>query len=154
MTGLMILRAMSPYIAEMYLGRHTSTGGNSGFDLIVPESIVCKARQVTYVDFKVQGMTTNGSGFFLLPRSSLSKTPLRLANSVGLIDPTYRGNLIAALENTSSEDVIIPANSRPVQLALPSLQPFDLEWTFMELPKTDRGAGGFGSTGGGATSIS
>jgi len=141
---------MSPYIADIYLGRgsHTSTGGNSGFDLTVPETVVCRAQQVTFVDFRIQGMTGNGSGFFLMPRSSLSKTPLRLANSVGLIDPTYRGNLIAALENTSNEDFILPGGSRPVQLALPSLQPFDIEWTYTELPKTDRGAGGFGSSGG------
>jgi dUTP pyrophosphatase len=102
---------------------------------------------VTYVDFKIQAMTTCGSGFFLLPRSSLSKTPLRLANSVGLIDPTYRGNLIAALENTSDTDFILAESSRPVQIAVPSLQPFDIEWTFMELPNTERGSGGFGSTG-------
>jgi len=149
MTGQMILRALSPYVADLYLARgsHTNTNRNSGFDLIVTEPTVCKARQVTYVDFKIQAMTTCGSGFFLLPRSSLSKTPLRLANSVGLIDPTYRGNLIAALENTSDTDFILAESSRPVQIAVPSLQPFDIEWTFMELPNTERGSGGFGSTG-------
>ena len=144
----MILRALSTTAADHYIDRKWHTEGNSGFDLLVLEPTVCKAKSVTYVGFDVQAMTSNGSGFFLLPRSSLSKTPLRLANSVGLIDPNYRGNLIAALENTSDEDFTLARTSRPVQLALPSLMPFDVVWSTEDLPATERGAGGFGSTGG------
>jgi dUTP pyrophosphatase len=91
-------------------------------------------------------MTSDGAGFFLLPRSSISKTPLRLANSVGLIDPTYRGTLMAALENTSSGDITIHAGTRLMQVCVPSLMPFRVEWADY-LPATARGAGGFGSTG-------
>ena len=144
----MILRALSTTAVDHYVDRAWHTDGNSGFDLQVLEPTVCKAKSVTYVGFDVQAMTSNGSGFFLLPRSSLSKTPLRLANSVGLIDPNYRGNLIAALENTSDEDFTLARTSRPVQLALPSLMPFDVVWSTEDLPTTERGAGGFGSTGG------
>lgn len=144
----MLLRALSTEVSDSYLDRKWHTEGNSGFDLLVTEPTLCKAKTVTYVNFGLQAMTSDGSGFFLLPRSSLSKTPLRLANSVGLIDPTYRGSLIAALENTSDEDYMLARTSRPVQIAISSLRPFDVIWATEDLPKTERGAGGFGSTGG------
>lgn len=89
---------------------------------------------------------TGNAGFFLLPRSSIAKTPLRLANSIGLIDPTYRGCLMAALENTSSGDITIHAGTRLMQVCLPSLEPFRVDWVDY-LPQTQRGAGAFGSTG-------
>ena len=145
---MMILRALSSHAVDHYVDRKWNTEGNSGFDLLVLEPTICKAKSVTYVGFDIQAMTSNGSGFFLLPRSSLSKTPLRLANSVGLIDPNYRGPIIAALENTSDEDFVLARTSRPVQLALPSLMQFDVIWSTQDLPVTERGAGGFGSTGG------
>jgi dUTP pyrophosphatase len=143
----MNFHAESPDVAALYASRSTATDGNSGFDLMTPRPTLCLAGRVTFVDFGVQAMTRDGSGYFLLPRSSISKTPLRMANSVGLIDPTYRGNLIAALENISNDDFLLTTSSRVVQVALPSLMPFDVHWSEDKLPETQRGAGGFGSTG-------
>jgi dUTP pyrophosphatase len=141
----MIASTQIPAIRNLY-STQLDTGGNSGFDLYLPETTVFPAGKVTYADFGVQMMTADGAGFFLLPRSSISKTPLRLANSIGLIDPTYRGCLMAALENTSSGDITIHAGTRLMQVCLPSLLPFSVEWAD-HLPQTQRGAGGFGSTG-------
>ena len=145
----MIASTQTPFIRNMY-ATQLDTNGNSGFDLYLPETTVFPAGKVTYADFGLQMMTAAdtayGSGFFLLPRSSISKTPLRLANSIGLIDPTYRGNLMAALENTSSGDITIHAGTRLMQVCLPSLAPFSVEWAD-SLPQTQRGAGAFGSTG-------
>ena len=134
-----------PAIRNLY-ATQLDTAGNSGFDLYLPDTTVFPAGKVTYADFGVQMMTSDGAGFFLIPRSSIAKTPLRLANSVGLIDPTYRGNLMAALENTSSGDITIHAGTRLMQVCLPSLLPFRVEWA-NHLPQTQRGAGAFGSTG-------
>ena len=135
-----------PAIRNLY-ATQPDTNGNSGFDLYLPETTVFPAGKVTYADFGVQMMTSDGAaGFFLLPRSSIAKTPLRLANSIGLIDPTYRGCLMAALENTSSGDITIHAGTRLMQVCLPSLEPFRVDWVDY-LPQTQRGAGAFGSTG-------
>ena len=142
---MIIASTQIPAIRNMY-ATQTDTAGNSGFDLYLPETTVFPAGKVTYADFGVQMMTSEGAGFFLLPRSSISKTPLRLANSVGLIDPTYRGTLMAALENTSGGDITIHEGTRLMQVCLPSLLPFRVEWADY-LPQTQRGAGGFGSTG-------
>lgn len=131
-----------------YYKNGDNTGLNSGFDLFVPEDTIFPGKKVTFLDHQIK-MTPVGvaCGFWLMPRSSISKTPLRLANSMGLIDSTYRGNLIAALENTSDTEYFVAKGTRLMQVCLPNLQPFAMNKA-MKLPDTDRGAGGFGSTGG------
>jgi dUTP pyrophosphatase len=86
--------------------------------------------------------------FWMLPRSSLSKTPMRLANSVGLIDAGYRGSIKAAVSNFGSGKFEAHANNRYFQLAAPDLLPWDkIEIGSIPGGATLRGAGGFGSTG-------
>lgn len=95
--------------------------------------------------------------FWLLPRSSISRTSLRLANSVGLIDAGYRGTIQAATEwralpmsTTTGVDIFnVHEGDRYFQLASPDLLP----WSRVEIVDTIpggptlRGTGGFGSTG-------
>jgi dUTP pyrophosphatase len=87
--------------------------------------------------------------FWMLPRSSLSKTPLRLANSVGLIDAGYRGDIKAAVSNIGPNLFEAPVMNRYFQLSTPDLLPWDRIEIVTEIPggPTLRGAGGFGSTG-------
>lgn len=85
------------------------------------------------------------TSYLLFPRSSISKTPLRLANSIGLIDAGYRGELIAALDNTSEEEYVIKKNDKLVQLVSFTGEPLSFELVD-ELDETSRGEGGFGST--------
>lgn len=124
----------------------TSTGENSGLDLYVPHDIEVAPRSVLFLNHGVSASTHAGSGFYLYPRSSISRTPLRLANSVGIIDPGYRGNIIAALENTSDEPFLIQRGQRLVQLCMPDLRPFRVS-IVNELSETARGGAGFGSSG-------
>lgn len=83
----------------------------------------------------------------ILPRSSIgAKTPFRLSNSVGLIDSGYRGELGVLYDNTSDQDAYIKAGDRIAQLlVMPSYRfmPHVVE----SLEDSDRGEGGFGSTG-------
>ena len=79
-------------------------------------------------------------------RSSTIKSPLRLANSIGIIDAGYRGNVIAAVDNISNEDYIIEKGTRLFQLCSPDLEPITYELV-NSLNETSRGTGGFGSTG-------
>ncbi len=78
-------------------------------------------------------------------RSSISRTPLRLANSVGVVDSGYRGEIMAALDNISDSEYAVNRGTRLVQLAadignitkVRRVESFDA---------TERGARGFGST--------
>ena len=100
------------------------------------------------------------TGYYMYPRSSLSKTNLRLANAVGIIDAGYRGHLIGMFdvvninENELSDDrdydCIVKKYDRLVQICAPSLIPIIVEIvdSVDELgEKTLRGDSGFGSTG-------
>ena len=99
------------------------------------------------------------TGYYMYPRSSLSKTRLRLANSVGIIDSGYRGNLIGMFDCLSiankgalcecEYDYIVKPFERLVQICAPNLCPIyvimvDTEEELSE--QTIRGGGGFGST--------
>lgn len=92
--------------------------------------------------------------FYLYARSSIGKTPLRLANNVGIIDSGYRGEIGAYVDNIhSSPDFnskyTIAAYTRLFQICDPNLEPIKVEIVEKEsdLGKTVRGSGGFGSTG-------
>lgn len=136
---------------------------SSGLDILIPENITIPAKSC---GFKIKlgiacepikiynmdginnepGYKSARCGYYLYPRSSLSKTPLRLANSVGIIDSSYRGEIIAAVDNISEEDFEIKQGERLFQLCSPTLEPINYIITD-ELTETKRGEGGFGSTG-------
>lgn len=84
---------------------------------------------------------------FILPRSSIgAKTPLRLSNSVGLIDSGYRGELGVLYDNTSDEDYTIVNGDRIAQLLVMPSYRFQAKVVDI-LADSDRGEGGFGSSG-------
>lgn len=87
--------------------------------------------------------------YYIYPRSSISKSPLMMANNVGIIDSSYRGNLIGAFRNLSDKQYNTKKYDRLVQICHPSLKPFYVEILDDEtkLTTTTRGSGGFGSTG-------
>jgi len=109
-------------------------------------SIVCSAQMIS-------NSKTFNTGYYMYPRSSLSKTKLRLANSVGIIDSGYRGNLIGMFDlinMKSSETYVVDKYDRLVQICAPGLVPIVVEIvdTFEQLgEQTERGTDGFGSTG-------
>lgn len=83
----------------------------------------------------------------LFPRSSISKTPLRMANSVGVIDSGFTGEIKVPLYNTSDVEIKdIEQYDKIAQLVIVPCMSFELE-AVDELEDTERGEGGFGSTG-------
>lgn len=84
---------------------------------------------------------------FILPRSSIgAKTPLRLSNSVGLIDSGYRGELGVLYDNIGDEEYTINAGDRIAQLLVMPSYRFQAKVVDI-LADSDRGEGGFGSSG-------
>jgi len=88
-------------------------------------------------------------GYFgaIFARSGIAtKRGLRPANCTGICDEDYKGEYIVALHNDSNETMTIEAGERIAQLIILPYQ--DLDFIEVdELHKTDRGMGGFGSTG-------
>lgn len=129
---------------------------DSGCDLFAREAVKVPPGKTARVRFGVACRVRHGTaaqsfpvraGYWLLPRSSFGKkTPLVMANSVGLIDAGYRGELMAYVRNVSNRSFRINQYESWFQLALPSLLPADCRLV-EQLDSTARGAGGFGSTG-------
>lgn len=132
---------------------------DSGLDLLSLETILDFSQQRHGVEMKL-GMhfaalseSGNPVPYLLLPRSSMSLTPLRLSNSVGLADAGYRGELIARVDCVSN-DMMYPIHHgrRLFQVVQHNWLPWK-EVIFVnslaDLPAApdNRGAGGFGSTG-------
>jgi len=123
----------------------TASAGAAG-GIAVNMQVKCSMKMFT---------TYNGTynvGYYLYPRSSTgTKTPLRLSNSVGIIDSGYRGNITAVFDNLRGTPFTIEKYQRLVQICPPNLSfPFmvTLVATIGELSgETIRGSGGFGSTG-------
>ena len=116
--------------------------------------IVCSAKMYT------SNNKSYNTGYYMYPRSSLSKTKLRLANATGIIDSGYRGHLMAMFdvvnmvpedyERNKEADYFGKKYDRYIQICAPGLVPIVVEIvnTKEELgEETERGEGGFGSTG-------
>jgi dUTP pyrophosphatase len=97
------------------------------------------------IEYKIK-LPAKYHSYNMYSRSSISKTPLRLANGVGLCDAGYLGPLKAALHNTGTVDYTVKKGERYVQLARPDLEEISFELV-ESLRESSRGSGGFGSTG-------
>jgi dUTP pyrophosphatase len=84
--------------------------------------------------------------YFIYPRSSISKTKLRLSNSVGVIDSGYRGELMLALDNISDQPVTVERGSRLAQIVIGADVKIKKINRVVGFATTTRGARGFGST--------
>jgi dUTP pyrophosphatase len=133
--------------AELYYSNHKHFHkGDAGLDLYVLEDQIIRAGETAKVKLGISCESIDGKGYFLFPRSSISKTPLRLANSIGLIDGGYRGEIMAVCDNIKDFEFKINKGDRLFQLVAANLSSIDFK-IVNELSVTDRGSGGFGSTG-------
>ena len=137
---------------------------DAGFDLFNPTTRILNYKNLNSVnklDHNVmcsEEMITDSNkrystGYYMYPRSSLSKTKLRLANSTGIIDSGYRGHLMGMFDLINldnSQEYTVEKYDRLLQICAPGLVPIVVEVvnTLDELGlQTERGTGGFGSTG-------
>ena len=118
----------------------------AGLDLYCPFYIKVPANSQKKIPLGLAVEIPKGYMGLLVPRSSMSKTPLRCANSVGVIDADYRGELSIAYENISCSDYMIFRGDRIAQLIIVPIAIVDVEEA-QTLSETERGDGGYGSTG-------
>ena len=114
---------------------------DAGYDLVCT-SITCTEKYIEYGTGLSIALPENTVGF-LCPRSSISKYDLSLANSVGVLDQNYRGEVKLRFRNTGFD--IYQVGDKVGQLVVLDLNKHILE-VVDSLDDTDRGNGGFGST--------
>lgn len=118
----------------------------AGMDFYQPENIVVEPHQTQYVTLGLAMEIPKGFMLMLAPRSSMSKTPLVIPNSFGVIDADYRGEIKGIFKNTSDDEYLIQKGDRLLQGILVPVGALNL-LEVDELAETERGSGGIGSTG-------
>ena len=140
------IKPRSNLVSRMYEEHGQFHVGDAGLDLFVVEEQTIEGGKTGFINLGISCETMEKRPYLLMPRSSISKTPLRLCNSVGLIDAGYRGELMAAVDNIKQEDYKIHSGQRLFQIVAMDGSPLSFELVD-KLSSTSRGAGGFGSTG-------
>ena len=149
----------APYYPQVGTLEHL-TPDNAGYDLkivddltpttvakLVPLGVVARMLCIT----SIGGITTGEPCHFTLePRSSIYKTGYMMANGRGIIDKTYRGQLMAPMLSVGSNSGTVEAGTRLFQVVAPDMG-YISEVSYVDvIPITlseVRGTGGFGSTG-------
>ena len=133
-------------IRSLYENHGSFHDGDAGIDLFVIEEQTIQPGETARIHLGIACENAENKPYLLMPRSSIAKTPLRLCNSIGLIDGGYRGEIMAVVDNIKTEDFTVEPGQRLFQLVAMDGSPIHFELVD-ELSDTTRGSGGFGSTG-------
>ena len=131
---------------ELYADHGHFHAGDAGLDLFILEDQSFGAGDTQAIHLGIQCEPEDGRAYLLMPRSSISKTPLRMSNSIGLIDGGYRGELLAVCDNIKNVSYTVHCGDRLFQLVALDGSPIEYELLESLSPST-RGSRGFGSTG-------
>lgn len=131
---------------------------NAGFDIVFPEETLIRNGYHSF-DLKVRVICLRDgkpAHFFLCARSSVTKKEINMAmiNGIGIIDSSYRGNLIARVNRFAIEPYLAAKGSSMFQICTGDLvnvpihisHPHSVVSLIYDKDSTTRGAGGFGST--------
>lgn len=123
---------------------------DAGADIKALEDTIIKPNETVVVKTGLAVAIPAGYEIQVRPRSGISlNTPLRIANTVGTIDSSYRGEIGIIMTNTGTEPYTIERGTKIAQILI-APTPM-IKWEEVgkveELGETNRGAGGFGSTG-------
>ena len=133
-------------IHKMYENHNHFHPGDSGLDIYIIENQIINPGETIRLKLGISCENLDAKSYFLMPRSSISKTPLRLANSVGLIDAGYRGEIMAAVDNIKDFAYEVEIGQRLFQIVAMDGSAIHFELGD-HLSETTRGVAGFGSTG-------
>jgi dUTP pyrophosphatase len=121
--------------------------GDAGADLYSRESLSLAPGERRLVPTGVAVAIPKGHAGLVTPRSGLAaRSGVGIVNTPGVVDSGYRGELLVALINHGSEPVAIARGDRIAQLLVVPVAVLEFE-EVDELDASERGAGGFGSTG-------
>jgi len=144
MTKIQIKKLSNSVLIPKY-----ETPGSSGMDITahINESIVINPGEKALVPTGFSLAIPKGHEVQIRPRSGLAaKKSITVLNTPGTIDADYRGEIKVILINLGKDKFIVENRERIAQMVVCPIDQVQLE-EVKELSKTDRGSGGFGSTG-------
>ncbi len=124
--------------------------GDAGMDIRASEPVCVYPGETKIIKTGLYVAIPKGYEIQVRPRSGMSaRTNIRVSNSPGTIDSNYRGEIGVIVDNIGNDEYYINVGDRIAQLVLnkvPSIRWYPVE-NVEALGETNRGAGGFGSTG-------
>lgn len=124
--------------------------GDAGLDLTAVGMVYTRTEETDFYEYDV-GLAVeipDGHVGLIFPRSSITKTDLFLSNAVGVVDSKFRGRLSARFRKTTGSPHLYKVGDRIAQLVIMPYPNIEVEEVpYEELSKTERGTGGFGSSG-------
>ena len=123
-----------------------ATTGAAGYDLYSPEKFTLNQGELATIDIGLSFEIPVGYYLSIVPRSSMGKKGIIIPNSPATIDEDYRGYISVMLWNIGKGSYVIEKGDRIAQLLLLPYNEFELD-EVATLSPTERGSGGFGSTG-------
>ncbi len=126
-----------------------ATKGSAGMDLVAATdgAVTLKSGGRALISTGIAMQIPQGYAGFIFPRSGLAhKKGISMSNCVGVIDSDYTGEIMVSLHNIADHDYIVNTGDRVAQMVIMPIAMADIK-IVEELDKTDRGDGGFGSTG-------
>ena len=140
------IKPLNEKVRSMYQNHGHYNKGDSGLDLFIINDEKIKPKETKIIHLGICCENLDNNSYFLMTRSSISKTPLRMSNSIGLIDSGYRGELMASVDNIYNDLYMLKNGQRLFQLV--AMDGSEIYFNISEqLSETKRGLGGFGSTG-------
>ncbi|MGY8787434.1 MAG: dCTP deaminase domain-containing protein [Fidelibacterota bacterium] len=140
------IKPFNDSIKSLYINHGHFHDGDAGIDLFVIKDQTIESGETAVIHLGIACENVDLKPYLLMPRSSIAKTPLRLCNSVGLIDAGYRGEIMAAVHHIKDVAYSVKKGQRLFQLVAMDGSPIQFKLV-AELTETTRGEGGFGSTG-------
>jgi|TARA_B110000014_G_C19494575_1_gene267508 dUTP pyrophosphatase len=140
------IRPFNAEVKSIYDNHGHFHDGDAGLDLFIINEQTIEPGETTLIHLQIACESGDGRPYLLMPRSSIAKTPLRLCNSIGLIDGGYRGEIMAVVDNIKTEAFTVEPGQRLFQLVGMDGSPIHFQMVDA-LSETTRGDGGFGSTG-------
>ena len=142
----LLIKTLNKIASNMYASHGHFYDGDAGLDLYILKDEKIVAGETKLIKLGISCEPLDGKAYYLFPRSSISKTPLRMSNSIGLIDAGYRGEIMASCDNIKDFDFTIEKGQRLFQLVAVDSSPISYK-IVDDLSDSTRGKGGFGSTG-------
>ena len=141
---------MKVKIEQLYKGAMEPTYGTPGaaaFDLYAAQDGVVEAYAMAVIKTGLAFEIPQGYVMRVYSRSGHGfKNGVRLVNCVGVIDSDYRGEVMVGLKNDGPTMMWVRQGDRIAQAIIEPVERIEFEWA-NELSSTERGQGGFGSTG-------
>ena len=106
------IRPFNAQVKSIYANHGHFHDGDAGLDLFVINEQTIGPGESTLIHLEIACENSDGRPYLLMPRSSIAKTPLRLSNSIGLIDGGYRGEIMAAVDNIKDERYTVEPGQR------------------------------------------